>query len=69
MRVLGWIVCCEFEELPQVIVKHAEHEDTWLSGHLGRRRPGDPFGTGARVLGYPGSRQKKPDGLGGTLTL
>ena len=33
MRVLRWIVCCVFEGFLEVIVRHADHGDTLLTGY------------------------------------
>ena len=56
MRVLCWIVCCVFEGLLEVIVRHADYGKTLLNGYPGTRL--------GRVLGYPDPRPENPAGFG-----
>ena len=50
MRVLRWIVCCVFEGFLEVVVRHADHGDTFHGDTL--------------ITGYPGTRPANPVGFG-----
>ena len=59
-RTLLWNVCCVFDGVLAVIVRHADHRDTLHNGDPGTRIPGYSFGTGTWVLGYPATRPQTP---------